>query len=91
LERPCIVTDINGCNEIIKNNKTGMLVPIKDIVALKEAMLYLLQNTDKGVQMGNEVKKFIVTHFDQAYIWSEILKEYKKQLAIVQISDKTRA
>lgn len=81
LERPSIVSDINGCNEIIENERTGLLVPPKNIEALKAAMIYFLQNRQSGYRMGVNGRQFIATRFDQLYIWNEIVKEYKKRLS----------
>lgn len=36
---PSIVTDINGCNEIIEEGTNGIIIPPKDVIALKNAML----------------------------------------------------
>ncbi len=82
LEKPSIVSDINGCNEIVMNDQTGVLVPPKNVLALQKAMLRLLQNRAEGIQMGIEARKFIATRFSHTYIWNEILREYKKNLAL---------
>jgi glycosyltransferase involved in cell wall biosynthesis len=36
-----LLSDINGCNEIVQHQENGMLVPVKDAVALTEAMLFI--------------------------------------------------
>ncbi|MDO4225734.1 MAG: glycosyltransferase family 4 protein, partial [Bergeyella zoohelcum] len=46
MELPCIVSDINGCNEIIIENENGMIVPAKNIEKLQEKMLILVQNKE---------------------------------------------
>lgn len=84
LEKPCIATNINGCNEIISHNKTGLLVPPKDTYELKSAMLKLYNNRDWGVNAGIKARTFISGNFDQDYVWREILREYQNQLAGVQ-------
>jgi len=81
LEKPSIASDINGCNEIIRDSQTGILVPAKDTEALQRAMMSLLSNRDDGVKMGIASRKFIGAHFDQSYIWQELLMEYQKHLA----------
>ncbi len=35
---PAIVSDINGCNEIVENGKNGVIIPVKDKFALHKAM-----------------------------------------------------
>ena len=43
---PCIVSNINGCNEIIKNRINGILISSKDVGELKEAMLEVSRDDD---------------------------------------------
>ena len=43
---PSIVTDINGCNEIIKADYNGVIVPVKDTKSLKNAMLRIYQDKE---------------------------------------------
>ena len=44
MELPCIVTDINGSNEIIIENKNGLIVPPKNAEAFQKAMMLLLDD-----------------------------------------------
>jgi glycosyltransferase involved in cell wall biosynthesis len=87
LEKACIVSNINGCNEIISHNKTGLLVEPKNITDLRKAMIYALQHTDEIDKMGIEARKFIAVHFDQTYLWNELLKEYHYHLNCVSQVD----
>jgi len=80
LEKPCIATDINGCNEIIMDGKTGFLVPPKDTKALIDVMKKIISNKEWSKQAGREARQFIAQHFDQQYVWNEILKEYRYHL-----------
>ncbi|MEZ4972134.1 MAG: glycosyltransferase family 4 protein [Cyclobacteriaceae bacterium] len=82
LERPSIVSNINGCNEIIEDGRTGLIVRPKDVVSLSEAMFFLLKNKDAGVQMGMQSRYFIAKHFAQSSIWNGLVSEYKRQAAI---------
>lgn len=43
MELPSIVTNISGCNEIIKDYKNGIIVPKKDKKILEGAMHALIQ------------------------------------------------
>lgn len=77
LQKPCIATNINGCNEIIRDQLTGLLIPAKDVQALKSAMMKLYTDRDWGLKAGIESRNFISKNFDQSYIWNEILNEYQ--------------
>lgn len=43
---PAIVSDINGCNEIIEEGKNGMIIPAKDTGALEHAMWRIMGNPE---------------------------------------------
>lgn len=77
---PSIVTDINGCNEIVKENVNGLIIPAKNVSALEHAMDALLTNKELYLQMKSIARKMIVERFDQKYLWSLILQEYEDQL-----------
>jgi len=74
---PAIVSDINGCNEIIVHGENGLIVPAKNSKILGEAMEYLLGNEDVLDRMSAKSRKMIVERYDQMYVWNEILKEYQ--------------
>lgn len=82
MELPCIVSDINGCNEIIKPSFNGWIVPVKDSKALAKAMLKSMQ-TDNLDQLGLQARTNIVEKFERQTHWQNILNFYKQQLANV--------
>jgi glycosyltransferase involved in cell wall biosynthesis len=73
---PCIVTDINGCNEIIENQKNGCIIPVKSQKAIQESMLYFIENKEQFFQMQKNTRAMIVSRFDQQFMWESILQEY---------------
>ena len=74
---PSIVSDINGCNEIVENGYNGFIIPVQNQEKLHEKMFFLLQNSEKRTEIANNSRKKIVENYERNYIWSEILKEYK--------------
>lgn len=74
---PCIVTDINGCNEIIEHNRNGLIVEPKDSNELAKAMKLLLNDGSLKEVLAAEARKSVLT-YDQQYYWKELLKEYEK-------------
>lgn len=75
---PAIVSNINGCNEIIENNFNGLIIPTKDSGLLKEKMELILKNSDLCKKMSANSRQKIVVNYNQKYIWEELLQEYKK-------------
>lgn len=59
---PIIATDWNCNSEFIKNYKTGIIYPNKEIKTLEEAIIWSIDNKDKMKKMslacGDEVKKY---------------------------------
>ena len=55
--KPVVVSDVGGLEEIIENNKTGILVPPKDPVQLANAIIRLLSDSELRYSMERSVKK----------------------------------
>lgn len=74
---PSIVTNINGCNEIIIKGENGVIIPQKDEVALLEAMKYVLDNPNLVKKMSFNARPHIVKRYEQRTVWEALLEEYK--------------
>ena len=70
---PSIVSNINGCNEIIEDNVNGLIIPVKNRVELYNAMIKVLSDTSMKVN----ARKMITNRFEQKVVWDAILSEYK--------------
>jgi glycosyltransferase involved in cell wall biosynthesis len=77
---PAIVTNINGCNEIIISGENGEIIPPHDEHALLEVMSKWMSNPDKVKHMASRSRELIVSRFEQKVVWEELLKEYKMLL-----------
>ena len=75
---PCIVSNINGCNEIIENGKNGLIVEPKNKNELIVAMLKLMNDNDLRLYLASNARDLISSRYEQTYVWNEILKEYQK-------------
>lgn len=49
----CISTDCAGSDDAIESFKNGILIPVKDLKALTDAMLFVIENPDKRKAMGD--------------------------------------
>jgi glycosyltransferase involved in cell wall biosynthesis len=81
MECVLLLSDINGCNEIVQNKKEGLLVPPKNTQALLEAMLYLRNNPEIADAFIKAAKDKVLKNYDREIIWNLLLKEYKKLIA----------
>jgi len=85
MELPLIVTNINGCNEIVEDNKNGLLVEPKSVTSLSEAMEELLLDSDKRNRLKTSVRSSISNKYDQQKNWALLHTEYKAQLTATGI------
>lgn len=77
---PSIVTDINGCNEIVQDRHNGLLIPIKDTNALRLAMELIMTDAVLYQDMKRQARQAILDRFDQKHLWKVLLNEYRDQL-----------
>lgn len=77
---PSVATDINGCNEVIREGVTGLLVPPKDAPALEAALRVLLKDATARKRMGAAARADAVARFDQRTVLWPALSEYYEHL-----------
>lgn len=75
---PSIVSDINGCNEIIIEDQNGVIVPVKNSEKLGEAMEKMKSDTDYYQKLKMNARPMIESRYEQSVIWNALLSEYKK-------------
>lgn len=81
-----ILSDINGCNEIVDDKVNGILVPVKSSLHVYEAMKELREDASKRYAYSLAIRKKLEQGFDQQKIWSAIREEYEywmKKLSVI--------
>jgi glycosyltransferase involved in cell wall biosynthesis len=68
--KPVIASDVRGNRDLIKDGVNGLLVPINDIGATKNAILNLINNEKLSESMGLQAKEII-----KDYALETVLKE----------------
>ncbi len=77
---PSIVTDVNGSNEIIKNDLNGSIVSIKDKKALLKAMLKILMDNEYKSMLSSQSRNIITSRYEQSHVLHSLLQEYLLKL-----------
>lgn len=77
---PSIVTDINGCNEIIRQKENGLIIPVKDEVALLTAMKKLATNSELRNKLVANSRPVITEKYERHTFWELLLEEYRVQV-----------
>ena len=74
--KPIITTDSRGCRETVIHDSNGYLVPVRNPVALAEAMRKLVGNRDRIRTMGKRSRKLAEELYDvdkvNTRLWREI-------------------
>ena len=76
MNKACIVTDINGCNEIIKDGQNGRIVNPRDGESLLEMMQWFVSHPEEVKRMGSNARKMIQDRYEQRDVWNALLKFY---------------
>lgn len=75
----CIVTDINGSNEIVTHDINGRIIAPDDIDALVSEMETLYNAPQNIAKMANNARSIIEQRYEQTFV-IEKLKEYYKEI-----------
>ncbi len=72
--RPILTTDTQGCRETVKNGENGFLVPVKDIDALAEKMLWFAEHPERIPEMGAASRRYAIEKFDVNKVNADMIR-----------------
>ncbi|GIM56336.1 hypothetical protein CAPN006_07300 [Capnocytophaga canimorsus] len=75
---PSVVTNINGCNEIIVEGENGLIVPTKSVGELKKAMRKMREDQSLYQSLQQNSRRMIVERYQQEMVWQVLLEEYNE-------------
>lgn len=85
--KPTIATNLGPFPEIIRDGKTGLLVPLHSPVDLADAIIELALDKDKRIKMGEIARKDVEERFDinkiaddYLVIYEEVMSTKKKRM-----------
>ena len=79
--RPIVATDIPGCREVVSNGVNGFLVPVRDTLALAEAIESLLKNPNLRAEFGTASRQLAEERFSDQRVVDGCLDLYRALLA----------
>lgn len=71
--KPVVATNVGGLGEMVEEGKTGLLVPPKDVDALADAIIALLNDDAKREQMAENIRN---DYFVGDKSWKVIAEKY---------------
>jgi len=78
MAKPVVATNIRGSREIVQDDETGILVPVKDSKALAGGILELLQDKEKARYMGLAGRQRAERLFDERRMFEVLKREYER-------------
>jgi glycosyltransferase involved in cell wall biosynthesis len=74
---PSIVTDINGCNEIISGGDNGLIIPPRDSHSLQVAMERIMDDEALRTKLHKNARIAVASRYDRQSVWDALLEEYR--------------
>lgn len=73
---PVVATEVGGVAELVEEEVTGFLVAPRDVEAIADRILYLLDHPDVAWRMGEEGKRRAVRRFTKDRLVRDMLRIY---------------
>ena len=83
---PLVTTDAPGCREVVTHEVDGLLVPVKDAVALAKAIERLHLNPAWAHQLGLAARARALREFDEKIVIRKTLAVYEELLSERDVS-----
>lgn len=77
MELPVICSDIIGNTDVITQQKTGLIFPVKNVEILKEAMEFAYVKRDKLAELAASLYQEVCQNFERTQVQTEIFNQYQ--------------
>ena len=77
---PTVASRIYGITDAVEDGKTGLLFPVGDVAALRQALLGLIENQELRQAMGDLARKRAIEFFPSEKITAALLSLYQTLL-----------
>lgn len=78
MNKPSIVTDINGSREIIKDGENGIIVPPRQMLPLYDAMERMITDKELRENMVKNARPMIESRFEKSFVQDCLINYYKE-------------
>ena len=77
MEKPLITTDTPGCRDAVSDGETGLLVPVKDVEKLAEAMVWMVEHPGERAAMGKKGRERVLKYFSDEVAITRTIDVYR--------------
>jgi glycosyltransferase involved in cell wall biosynthesis len=78
---PIVASDVRGCRQVVDDEVTGLLVPVRDAAALTEAIRVLGKDPSLRSTMGKAAIERAIDEFDERRVVDMVLDTYRSVAA----------
>lgn len=78
---PIVSTDVPGCREIVEHEVNGLLVPVRQVDPIVEAIRFLHQYPAERARMGQAGRNKVLRQFDQRLVFEATHAVYLELIA----------
>lgn len=75
---PAVVTDVRGCRQVVEHGVTGLLVPVRDPIALAEAVRRLGEDVGLRRKLGAAGRQRALRSFDERQVVAKVMATYEE-------------
>lgn len=79
--RPMVATDVTGCREVVEEDRTGLLVPVRDPGALADAIETLARDGAMRSRMGLAARALVEREFTEEHVQNATIALYRELMA----------
>jgi len=76
MEKAIITSDVPGCRDVINHGLTGLLVPPRNALAIKHALVLLIENPTFGMLLGKRAREKARLDFEVSIINKRTINYY---------------
>ncbi|WP_192350163.1 glycosyltransferase family 4 protein [Algoriphagus sp. Y33] len=80
MELPVICSDIIGNTDVITQQKTGLIFPVKNVEILKEALEFAYVKRDKMAELADNLFLEVCGNYERTKVQNEIFAQYQTAL-----------
>jgi len=78
--KPVVATNVSGNPDCIRGRENGLLIPEKNVKAIGDSILELIEDSTLGERFGRNARKEIIDNWTWEKKVREIYEEYKRLL-----------
>jgi glycosyltransferase involved in cell wall biosynthesis len=75
---PAITTDVGGCPEIVEEGVTGLMVPVNNVRALQDAVVWMHSHPDARIGMGLKARATATGRYDHNVLTEKLITVHRK-------------